>query len=366
MADARVLPISDVKAGIKAETDGNFGVGLDNSGADGTAYRQLPIVQVQKPTFNITRESRLLSGKGSVKAAGDTIISQKGGTVTMPFDMIATPELLSQHLCLVGQEHSESGSGGSEVHQTEFDGSSNAKSVGGATSGNVPHSVNIAYYPAASEGIRICGAVCSDLNISADYGTNGGFLTMSGNYFSGFSKTESTSTALETDFTIANWTAPSSSYYHIGGLTTKTLDVEGNATQNLVLKSFNFNISNGVNRLGFNGNGNAEAYALPEYVITGNISIKYDDEFDYGSGNNVIQDFLDGDTMSLALKWGDVESTAAAGEMNMLAEIQYTGDPAQDISENGIFHNLSFECVQNGSTEAFLLQQFVGESQSAW
>ena len=365
MADARVLPISNVKAGIKAETDGNFGVGLDSSGADGTAYRQLPIVQVQKPTFNITRESRLLSGKGSIKNATDTIISQNGVTVTMPFEMIATPELLSQHLCLVGQEHSESGSGGSEVHTTEFDGSSNKTSVGTATSGNLPHSVNLAYYPAASEGIKVCGAVCSDLSISADYGSNSGFLSMGGTYYSGFSKPVSTSTALETDFTIANWTAPSTSYYHIGGLTTKTLDVEGNATQNLVLKSFNFNIANGVNRLGFDGNGNAEAYALPEYAITGSISLKYDDEFDYGSGNNVIQDFLDGDTLSLALKWGD-GTVSAAGEMNILAEIQYTGDPAQDISENGIFHNLSFECVQNGSTEAFLLQQFVGESQSAW
>lgn len=365
MADARVLPISNVKAGIKAETNSNFGVGLDSTGADGTAYRQLPIVQVQKPTFNITRESRLLSGKGSVKNATDTIISQKGGTVTMPFDMIATPELLSQHLCLVGQQHSETGSSGSEVHTTKFDSSSNATSVGGSTSGNVPHSVNLAYYPAASEGIKVCGAVCSDLSISADYGTNGGFLSMSGNYFSGFSQPVSTSTSLETDFTIANWTAPSNSYYHIGGLKTKTLDVEGNATQDLVLKSFTFNISNGVNRLGFDTNGNAEAYALPEYAITGSITLKYDDKFDYGAGNNVIQDFLDGDTMSLALKWSN-GAVDAAGEMNILAEIQYTGDPAQDIGEGGIFHNLSFECVQNGSSEALHIKQFVGESQSAW
>ena len=365
MADARVLPISNVKAGIKAETDGNFGVALDSSGADDTAYRQLPIVQVQKPTFNITRESRLLSGKGSVKNATDTIISQKGGTVTMPFDMIATPELLSQHLCLVGQEHSQTGSGGSEIHTTEFDGSSNKTSVGTATTDNLPHSVNLAYYPAASEGIKVCGAVCSDLTISADYGTNGGFLSMNGNYFSGFSQPVSTSTALETDFTIANWTAPSTSYYHIGGLTTKTLDVEGSSNQSLVLKSFTFNIANGVNRVGFDSNGNAEAYALPEYAITGSISLKYDDEFDYGANNNVIQDFLDGDTMSLKLKWGD-GTVSVAGEMNIFAEIQYTGDPAQDIGEGGIFHNLSFECVQNGSTEALIIQQFVGESQSAW
>jgi len=366
MADARVLPISNVIAGIKAEDGaGNgFGQGIDQAGADGTEYRQLNMVQVQKPVFNISRESRLLSGRGSVKNAADTIINAKGGTVTMPFDMIATPKLLSQHMCLVGQEHSETGSGGSEVHTTKFDGSSNATSVGGTETNNIPHSVNIAYYPAAGEGIKVCGAVASDLSLSADFGTNGGFLTMSGNYFSGFSSLAATTTVMEQTFN-GTFLAPDTSYYNIGGLTTKTLDVEGNATQALVLKSFNFNISNGVNRVGFDANGNAEAYALPEYVITGSISLKYDDEFDYGANNNVIQDFLDGDTMSLALKWGD-GTVSTAGEMNILAEIQYTGDPAQDISENGIFHNLSFECVQNSSTEAFKIQQFVGESQSAW
>ena len=359
MADARVLPISDVKAGIKAET--SFGAGLDTDGNDGTPYRQLNMVQVQKPVFNITRESRLLSGRGSVKNASDTIINTRGGTVTMPFDMIATPKLLVQHLCLVGQEHSESGS---YIHETQFDGSSNAKSVGGSITNNVPHSVNVAYYPAAGEGIKLCGAVCSDLSLSADFGTNGGFLNMSGNYFSGFSNPVSSSTVLEQTFD-GTFLAPETSYYNIGALTTKTLDVEGNATQNLVLKSFNFNISNGVNRVGFDSNGNAEAYALPEYVITGSISLKYDDEFDYGASNNVIQDFLDGDTMSLALKWGD-GTVSSAGEMNILAEIQYTGDPAQDISENGVFHNLSFECVQNSSTEALKFTVFNGESQSAW
>jgi hypothetical protein len=362
MADARVVPVGQIKAGIKAETDGNFGVALDSSGADGTAYRQLPIVQVEKPTFNITRESRLLSGRGTVKNAEDTIINTKGGTITMPFDMLATPKLLVQHLALVGQEHSESGS---YVHEIEFDGSSNSTSVGGALTNNLPHSVNLAYYIAASEGIKVCGAVCSELSLALDYGTNSGNLTMSGSYYSGFSKTESTSSALETDFTIANWTAPETAYYNIGGLTTKTLDVEGNATQALVLKAFNLNIANGVNRVGFNANGNAEAYSLPEYVITGDITIKYDDEFDYGSGNNVIQDFLDGDTLSLSLVWGD-GTVSAAGEMNMKLEIQYTGDPGQDLGEGGVFHTLPFECVQNGSTEALKITCFNGESQSAW
>ena len=366
MADARVLPISNVKVGIKAEDGGGngFGAGIDQSGADGTAYRQLNVVQATKPTFNVTRESRLLSGRGSVKNAADTIIQAQGGTVTMPFDMVATPKLLSQHLALVGQEHSESGSGGSEVHETQFDGSSNAVSVGGTESNNIPHTVNLAYYPAAAEGIKITGVMCSDLSLSLDYGTNGGNMNMSGNYFSGFSNQFETASCLEQTFD-GSWVAPATDYWNIGAITTKTLDVEANATQPLVLKNFSLNISNGVNRIGFDSNGNAEAYAIPEYVITGSITIKYDDEFDYGAANNVLQDFFDGDTLSLALKWGD-GTPSSAGEMNILAECQYTGDPSQDISENGIFHTLPFECVQNSTTEALKITQFVGESQADW
>ena len=50
-----VVPISDVKLGIKGET--TFGTLLDSDGTNTTAFRQLPVAQATKPTFNITRES---------------------------------------------------------------------------------------------------------------------------------------------------------------------------------------------------------------------------------------------------------------------------------------------------------------------
>lgn len=359
MADTRVLPVSGVKYGLKAET--SFGVALDSSGADGTAYFTQPVVQAEKPTFNILRESRLLSGRGSVKNAADTITNKRGGTVTMPFDMVATPRTLAQHLLLVGQESGYSAG----VHETEFDGSSNSNSIGGTISSGMPHSANLAYYPAASEGIKVCGVVCSDLSIAGDVGANNGLISINGNYFSGFSNPVSTSTKLEEDFTIANWTAGETQYFNVMDADVRTLDVEGNATQTFIMKSFAFNIANGVNRVGFDTNGNAELYAFPEYAITGNLVIKYDDEFDYGAGNNVIQDFLDGNTMSLAIKIGD-GTISSEGELNILAEIQYTGDPSQDLSENGVFHSLDFECVQNGAVEALKISTYKNEAPDAF
>jgi len=359
MADTRVVPVSSVKYGLKAET--SFGVGLDSSGDDGTAYLTQPVVQAQKPTFNILRESRLLSGRGSVKNAADTITNLRGGTVTMPFEMLATPRTLAQHALLVGQE---SGTSGSTVHEMEIDGSSNANSIGGAISSGIPHSCNLAYYPAAGEGIKVSGVVCSDLTIAGDVAANNGLVSLSGNYFSGFSNPVAAGSCLEQTFN-GTWVAAETTYYNVMDADARTLDIDDATDQTFIMKAFSFNIANGINRGGFDTNGNAEFYAFPEYVVTGSLTIKWDDEFDYGAANNVIQDFLDGDTMSLAIKIGD-GTVSSEGEMNILAEIQYTGDPGQDLSENGIFHTLEFECVQNSTTEAFKLSSFKNEAVTAW
>tara|TARA_R100000329_G_scaffold129472_1_gene108424 strand:- start:3751 stop:4839 length:1089 start_codon:yes stop_codon:yes gene_type:complete len=362
MADTRVVPVSAVKYGLKAETSSNgFGGGLDTTGADSTAYLTQPVVQAQKPVFNINRESRLLSGRGTVKNAADTVINTRGGTVTMPFEMLATPRTLAQHALLVGQE---SGVSGSIIHEMEIDGTSNATSIGGTISSGFPHSCNLAYYPAAGEGIKVTGVVCSDLTISGDVAANNGLISISGNYFSGFSNPISTGTCLEQTFD-GTWVAAETTYFNMMDMDTRTLDVEGNAAQAFILKSFNFNISNGVNRVGFNGNGDAELYAFPEYAVTGELVIKYDDVFDYGAGNNVVQDFLDGDTMSLVMKIGD-GTLSSDGEMHIAAELQYTGDPGLDLSESGLFHTLPFECVLNGSTEAFKLETFKNEAVTTW
>ena len=346
-----VIPISDVKMGIKGES--TFGTGLDSSGADGTAYRQLPIVQVTKPTFNITRESRLLSGRGTVKNAADTVITAKGGTATVPFDFLATPELLLQHLVMATQTYNADGS---DVYTVEVDGSNNLTQVGGTISSGMPHSVNLAYYPKAAEGIKLTGCVVSDMTLTGDLGSNGGNLSVSGNYYSGFANPISTATVLEQTFD-GTWVEPDAGvFFNMGSLSTKQLEVDG-ANQDMILKSFNLNIANGVNRVGSNTNGDAEAYAFPEYTVTGDITLKYDGEFSLSAADNVVQSFLDGNTCTLALKFGD-GTVSSVSEMNILAEVQFTGDPTQDISENGIFWTIPFECVQNSSTEALKISLF--------
>ena len=352
--DPTVIPISDVKLGIKAET--TFGTLLDSDGTNATVFRQLPVVQATKPTFNIHRESRLLSGRGTVKNAADTVITTKGGTVTAPFDFLATPELLLQHLVMATQTYNADGS---DVYTVEVDGSNNNTSIGGTISGGLPHSVNLAYNPAASQGITVPGCVVSDLTLTGDVGSNGGNLSVSGNYFSGFSNifsSSGTGSLLEDNYT-GTWVEPDAGvFFNMGSLSTKQLEVDG-ANQDMILKSFSLNIANGVNRVGMDTKGGAEAYAFPEYTVTGDITLKYDGEFGLSANENVVQSFIDGNTCTLALKFGD-GTVSSVSEMNILAEVQYTGDPSQDISENGIFWTIPFECVQNSTTEALKISLF--------
>ena len=349
-----VIPSSQPKLGIKQET--TFGTLLDTDGTDATNYRLLPQVTATKPTFNIFRESRLLSGRGTARNAADTVITNKNGTVTCPFDFLATPELLLEHLAMVTNTYNADGS---DVYTVEVDGSNNASSIGGSISSGVPHTVNLAYRPAASEGIVIPGCTVSDLNLSCDYGADGGNLRMSGNYFSGFPVTYASSgqgCLHEVNLTGTFAVPDEGTHINMGTLSTKQLEVDG-ANQDMILKSWNINIANGVTRVGSDLKGNAEAYSFPEYAVTGNVVVKYDGEFSMSAADNVVQSFLDGNTCGLALKFGD-GTVSSAGEVNILAEVQYTGDPTQDMSEQGIFWNIPFECVVNSSTEALKISMF--------
>jgi len=349
----------DAQLGIKHET--TFGTGLDVSGADSTAYRRLPMATVSKPTFNFQRESRMLSGRGSIKDAGDTLLITKGGTVTVPFDFIATPELLLQHLVMVGQEFN---SQGSNVYDVEFDGSSNLQSLGGSVSSGLPHTVNLAYMPnsaGAADGIKVVGALCSDLSIKGDYGTNSGCITMSGNYWSGFSHIQEDNgagTRSQVDFT-GTWVDPDENVFiHMADLKTKTLEIEAGSALEMIVKGFELNIANNVAAIGGTAAGNPEMYTMPQFDITGSLSVKHDANFDLGSATNVLSSYINKNTMGLSLNFGD-DTVSTVGEMNIAAEIQITGDPTLENSDQGQFWNLPFECLNvSGGNEALKIDIF--------
>jgi len=368
---ATVLAPSTPRVGILGET--SYGVSLDSSGADGKNYRKLPVVQAVPPTISRVRESRLLSGAGLVKKSTDTFIaaSGRGGTVTMPFDMLATPKLTSQMLGLVCQEASHS----SSVITHEIGGQGSMLSaVGGTISSQIPHTVQLAYDTGtAGEGIRINGCLLSDLTMTMASGSNNNQMSLSGNFYSGHSfmntGNSQTTSAVEQDFSGGSWVAPETTYFSMNDISAKFLTVDDDTDgSTLVFNNFSLSISNGANRSsGGNSDGDAEYIALPEYAVTGSISIKYDANFDYGGGMNVLQDFLAGSTETLTIKIGD-GTVSAVGEMNIVLNVQYT-EVGQDLSESGIFHTLGFEGVSTGTgdgNEAVQITNYAGEAITAW
>ena len=230
-------------------------------------------------------------------------------------------------------------------------------------SGGLPHTVNLAYAPNASgsaDGLKVVGAIVSDMAISGDYANNSGCLSMSGNYFSGFSNIQEDNgagTRSQVNFS-GTWTDPDENvFFHMGDLKTKTLAIDGGGALEMIVKGFSLNIANNVKAIGGDGSGNPEMYTIPSFDVTGNLVVKHDANFDLGSATNVLSSYLNKNTMALALKFGD-NTVTSNGEMNIDAQIQLTGDPTLDNSDQGQFWNLPFECLQNDSTEALKITMF--------
>ena len=361
--DLTVRHAQDAQLGIRGETafGSTIDADSDTDSIDSTAYRRIPMSTVTKPTFNVTRESRMLSGRGAMKETADTVLITKGGTVTCPFDFIATPELLAQHLVLAGQNDTY----GSNKHLIKFGKATATQTIGGSVSGRQPHSVNLAYMPSAAgtvDGMRINGCVVSDLSIKGDYGNQSGCLTMSGNYYSGFSNPTISSgsdgvphTQLEQNFD-GTWTDPDqNTFIHMADLGTKKLDVDSTTLADMVIKSFEFNISNGITAFGGDGLGNPEGYTMPQLDVTGNLVIKHDANFEMASANNVLESFLTKDALTLQLYFGD-GTVSALGEVNIVANIQISADPTLENTDAGVFWNIPFECMNTGATNGLEIE----------
>ena len=78
--------------------------------------------------------------------------------------------------------------------------------------------------------------------------------------------------------------------------------------------------------------------------ITGEISFMYDGNYN-DSANNVLQDFLDGDTATLTLQQGD-GTVSSVGEMNITAEVYSTAVNYDLNADTGAIITIPFKVVQ--------------------
>ena len=340
---SKVYGKSQYAIGIKQKNATAF----ETAGANDTAYQLLPVINVSAPVLNLVESGEIRSNNaGMIETDFDQFRSRKGGFVTLDFEVPAERAGLVRLLANVLQDHSESGAN-PYVHTIEASSSaalSRPDFTGSSTAG-IPSIFDIGLYgPASGEDKIMTSATLQTLTMNFDM--TDGRLLLSGTFYSGFASSTGflvgqTLSANSGEPTLMS-TSPTQieSYFD-----TKQFDVNGSATD-AIITAVSFTFENNVARVGRDANGDAEAYAfgVPSVNITGEISFMYDGNYNDGA-NNVLQDFLDGDTATLTLQQGD-GTVSSVGEMNITAEVYSTAVNYDLNADTGAIITIPFKVVQ--------------------
>ena len=354
----KVYAKSDFSVAIKNKNATAFETAASNS----AAYELLPVINVSAPVLNLVESGEIRSNNaGMLELDTDQFRTTKGGFITMDFEVPAERDMIVRMLANVLQDHTcdESGSApfihtiqstsSAVLARPDFTGTS-------ATSGEnigIPCIFDIGlYYPESAQDKMITSAVLQSLTMNFDM--SDGRCLLSGTFYSGMAGSskflvEQTLSANSATPTLMS-TSPTQieSYFDV-----KKLDVDGTALADMVITAVSFTFENNVARVGRDSNGDAESYAfgIPSVNITGEISLMYDANFDFGSGGNVLQDFLSGNTATLKLQQGD-GTVSTAGEMNIECEIYSTAVNLDPNADTGAVITIPFKVVQPTSSGA--------------
>ena len=366
---SKVYGKSQYAIGIKQKNATAF----ETAGANDTAYQLLPVINVSAPVLNLVESGEIRSNNaGMIETDFDQFRTRKGGFVTLDFECPAERAGLSRLLANVLQDHAESGS---YIHTVEAS-SSNAlsrpdlSSSASASSAGIPSLFDIGLYgPASGEDKIITSAVLQSLTMNFDM--TDGRLLLNGTFYSGFASSTGFKVGQTLSANSGEPTLMSASPTQIESyFDTKQFDVNGSATD-AIITAVSFTFENNVARVGRDANGDAEAYAfgVPSINITGEISFMYDGNFN-DSANNVLQDFLDGDSATLTLQQGD-GTVSTAGEMNITAEVYSTAVNYDLNADTGAIITIPFKVVQPTASgapsgTAFKFEFMDGISNSSW
>ena len=254
----------------------------------------------------------------------DHIKKYNGGTFTWSFDnlVVENEALLQLLLQLVSEDSSPSGTVAITGNQGTV-----AYEQGAATG---EYACVVLSSPDADKDRLMHSSILQDLTLSMSRDNNGGLLTASGTFFSGYQPVigaESTSP----DATAVNYTK--------GFFDCTTSQIGGD---DVVMNSFDLTISNPAVRVGYETvnsvDGEPCAYMRGGQIsVTGNVTVKLDDNV----AQIVTEDFLVGTSANVSI--GDGSSIDFD-----IPTAKYTGHTQAD-SDNGVFVELPFTATADGS-----------------
>ena len=254
----------------------------------------------------------------------DHIKIYKGGTFTWAFDnlIIENQALLQLLLQLVSEDSSPSGT----VVMTGNQGTVAYEQ--GATTGE--YACLVLASPDADKDRLMHSAILQELTLSMSPDANGGLLTASGTFFSGYQP------VIGAEATAADATAVD---YTKGFFDCTTSQIGGD---DVVMNSFELTISNPATRVGYETvnsiDGEPCAYMRGGQIsVTGNVAVKLDDNV----AQILTEDFLVGTSANVSI--GDGSSIDFD-----IPTAKYTGH-SQANSDSGMFVELPFMGTADGS-----------------
>ena len=328
MADAIYAP-SQFRLAIAEEA--TFGTPITTQ----SAFYELDIISPTQPDMasGVVEDSRKRSDGKRVMSQTDVYRSTTGGTYTIPFECIATKATIDLLLYGVMQDLVSSTLVSTEYNNIwEWDGSTTGPdfSINGGKFFTV--------LGKDAENWSATSCVLRSLTLSASPGTNGGRLTASGEFITGFDIDISSVTA-----TTASWVSPGVAYFPFQVYTTCTIP------GTVVPYSYSCTMTNNAVRVG-NAAGLATNYHMPLFEVNAEIVAKLDAITD-----DVIDQYRTSPTagtaeVAVTMEWGAVGSD---GGLQLVMNAIYTGPTTRDFgAESGVGVTLSYSGVDDGSNEA--------------
>ena len=289
----------------------------------GTLYKlRTPEVNDIDYSAGSTFADAIRSGQ-RVQRPTDHIAIFKGGTFTWSFsDYVIENEAVLQLLLQLATEDSSpavtaaiTGNQGTVAYEQ------------GASTGE--YACVVIHSPDADEDKLMFSSILQELTLSMNPTANGGRLTASGTFWSGYQP------VIGTEGTSANATAVD---YTQGFFDCTTMTIGGD---NVVLSNFDVTISNPATRVGYETVNSIEAepssYMRGGMIeVTGNVSAKLDDNV-----TDTIADFTDGTSVNISI--GD----GSAIDFD-IPTAKYTGY-SHTSTDSGVFIDLPFKATADGT-----------------
>jgi len=324
------------------------------------AFTELDITAPVQADFasGVVEDTRKRSDGKKVWSHTDTYRATTGGTYTIPFECIATKANLDYLLYGVMQDLTSEGA--TTPYQKIFDMDSNTtggdfSTFSALTDAGIMFTV-VGYDPSDSGNagnFEARNCILKSLTLSADPGTNGGRLTASGEFVTGFDLIIGGTTLVP-----GSWGAPGVAFYPFQNYATASV-----AAANLVPYSFSLTMTNNVVRSGHTA-GVCTNYYMSMFESDMEIVAKLDAITDDMIITYRLNPMAAAAEVAVIFDWG---SDATDGHLKFLMNGVYTGPTTRDFgAESGVGVTLSYKGVDDGGGNKCLVTTISNATDRAW